>query len=63
MGVNVGDDESADDEKARRHEELIDWLETKIWPRTAGKTITKEEIEDLMGYDEMVEGRRPTPPQ
>lgn len=62
MGLNLNDEEMSDDEKARRHEDLIHWLETKIWPKTAGKTISKEEIEDLMGYDEMVEGRRSPPP-
>lgn len=29
------------------------WLEEEVWPRTAGKTITAREIEELLGYDEM----------
>jgi len=42
-------------EQESRHDELINLLETEIWPRTAGKSITKEEIEDLLGYNDMVE--------
>lgn len=42
------------DELERRHAANLRWLETEVWPRTAGKTISKEEIEDLLGYNEMV---------
>jgi hypothetical protein len=39
-----------------RHAEFMHFLETEIWPHTAGKKISKEEIEELLGYDEMLEG-------
>ncbi len=42
-------------EQESRHDELMHFLETEIWPRAAGKSITKEEIEDLLGYTDMVE--------
>ncbi|MEX1077681.1 MAG: type II toxin-antitoxin system VapB family antitoxin [Homoserinimonas sp.] len=41
------------DDVQARHEELIRFLETDIWPHTAGESITKGEIEELLGYNEM----------
>ena len=31
------------------------WLQEEVWPRTGGKSITKDEINELLGFDEMVE--------
>lgn len=46
-----------DSEEARaRIAENRRWLEEEVWPQTAGKRITKEEIEDLLGYNEMFPG-------
>jgi len=33
---------------------LLDFLETDVWPQTAGTSITKPEIEALLGYDETI---------
>jgi antitoxin VapB len=46
-------DEAAIDRRVR---EITSWLEREVWPQTAGKKpLTKEEKEDLLGYDEMFE--------
>ena len=29
------------------------WLHEEVWPRTTGKDVTKYDIDDLLGYDEM----------
>ena len=46
-----GDDISATTE---RYTSLLDFLETEIWPKTAGTSISKTEMEQLLGYDEMI---------
>ena len=37
-----------------RYSALLSFLETEIWPVTAGKSITKTEREKLLGYDELI---------
>lgn len=46
-----GDDVSA---ASARYAALIGFLDTDFWPRTAGTSISKAEIETLLGYDDMV---------
>ena len=41
-------------EEQKRRAQNMRWLETEVWPRTAGASITKQEIEDLLGYNDMV---------
>lgn len=44
-------DEKAADSRAA---ENLRWLKEEVWPLTAGKSISKEEIEEMLGYDDMV---------
>ena len=38
-----------------RAQEFTSWLERDIWPHTrSGKTLTKRQEEELLGYDEMM---------
>lgn len=36
-----------------RKEENLRWLEDEVWPNTAGKHLTREDLDRLLGYDEM----------
>ena len=45
----------ADDLAQARAADNLRWLQEEVWPRTAGKSITKDEINELLGFDEMVE--------
>jgi hypothetical protein len=50
-------DRMSEAERRHRAEEFTAWLAREIWPKTAGKKpLTKEEEEELLGYDEMVQG-------
>lgn len=44
---------SESDDVEARHAKLMHVLETEIWPHAAGKRISKQEIEQILGYDEM----------
>lgn len=48
------DVKAADVAQARAADNLR-WLQEEVWPRTAGKSITKDEINELLGFNEMVE--------
>ncbi|MBM7471829.1 type II toxin-antitoxin system VapB family antitoxin [Subtercola frigoramans] len=41
--------------RAQRHSQTIGFFEQQIWPRVAGASITKSEIETELGFDEMVD--------
>jgi hypothetical protein len=41
-------------EAQERSATLLSFLETEIWPQVAGKSLSKGELEKLLGYDEMV---------
>lgn len=48
--------EMAEDRKrsGRKPKSMQEWLETEIWPRIPkeelGKTLTKKEVEDILGF-------------
>lgn len=47
-------DSSRQSEKDARLQHALQWLERDVWPRTVGvKWLSKEEEEELLGYDEM----------
>jgi hypothetical protein len=48
-------DVKADDAAQARAADNLRWLQEEVWPRTAGKSITKDEINELLGFDEMVD--------
>ncbi|CAN5360802.1 hypothetical protein BH09ACT6_BH09ACT6_01200 [soil metagenome] len=41
-------------ERQEKHSEIMGFFETAIWPRVAGKSMTKGEIEAQLGFDDMV---------
>lgn len=47
------DSEHDADNHARREENLR-WLEGEVWPTIAGKRLTKDEVDDILGYNAMV---------
>ncbi|MDQ1551987.1 MAG: antitoxin VapB [Actinomycetota bacterium] len=48
-------DRESESEADARVEEFTSWLERDIWPHTRSrKALTKEEEEELLGYDEML---------
>jgi hypothetical protein len=47
------DSEHDADNQARREENLR-WLEGEVWPKTAGKHLTRDEVDDILGYNSMV---------
>ena len=46
-------DADADNEVRVRASDNLAWLAREVWPRTTGASVSKEEIEHLLGYDEM----------
>jgi hypothetical protein len=46
------DMKAADLAQARAADNLR-WLQEEVWPHTAGKSLTKDEINELLGFDEM----------
>lgn len=48
-------DSAARDHAARRQADDIRWLESEVWPRSAGASISTTEIEELLGYEKMTE--------
>jgi hypothetical protein len=46
-------DSAATIERDERLRAMLHWLETEVWPHTAGvKRLTKAEEEELLGYNE-----------
>ena len=47
-------DHASEEATAKKVRDITAWLERDVWPQTAGKKpLTKEEEEQLLGYDEM----------
>jgi hypothetical protein len=44
---------SLDAERGEKSSELVRYLESTVWPRTAGVSLPKAEREQLLGYDTM----------
>ena len=46
-------DAATDNRAQSRTANNLCWLHEEVWPRTTGKEVTKYDIDDLLGYDEM----------
>lgn len=47
-------DSEHDADNLARSEDNLRWLEGEVWPKTAGKRLTSDEIDDILGYNAMV---------
>ncbi len=46
-------DSEADAETRARIAENLRWLAKEVWPDTAGTRLSEDELDELLGYDEM----------